>query len=330
MLVCELEEALNQRREGLIDTEMHRVSINDDASVLEIGNVEYHLDEAAEKALATYLHIPPKYLSDCSPEFKATTLRYWTDVYAEAETVFELVDNNIVSVHGSDVLSIPIREIGSLVGRVFDPSDEVTYYQDDSRLHIDVVTTKHQVEVLNPGGTVGRPEVGDITRGGVRFLAYPHQSKPPAVLDYLERLVCTNGMTREEKSGLVTIKGLSVDEVIEEMELAAHAVLGGLDEKLAKYEATSHMETPGTPLAFAYQLGRELNFPTAVMHRVVALVNQLPQDATVYDVNQAFTTVANYDLPYATRMKLQALGGTLAFNAEQVCARCDTCEQLLT
>ena len=330
MLVSELEEALNQRNDSLVQVEMNQVSISDNATAITIGNQEYPLDERGEAALAKYLHIPPKYLSDCSPSFKATTLRYWADVYDEAETTFELVHGSIANVHPADELSIPVPEVGSLIGRVFDANDEATFYQDNTRLQIDVTTTKYEVEVLNPGGMPGRPAVGDITRGGVRTIIYPHQNKEPAVLDYLERLVCTNGMTRTERSGLIHIKGQNVEEIILEMEAAAHAVLGGLDEKLRLYEATSRMRVPGTPLAFAYQLGRELNFPNTVMHRVVALVNQLPQDASVYDVNQAFTAVANYDLPYATRMRLQSLGGSLAFNAEQITARCDTCEQLLT
>lgn len=330
MFVRELTEALERRNESLINVGMAYVDVADDASEITINNTPYLLDEKAERALAKYLHIPYKYLADCDPTFKATTLRYWRDVYAEADTIFELVEGGIVSVHSAENLSIPIREIGRVVSRVFDPSDEVTYYVDDTRLHLDVITSRHQIEVPNADGMPNRPEVGDITKGGVRFLAYPHQNKPPAVLDYLERLVCTNGMTRTEKSGLIAIKGLTIDEIIEEMEIAAHTVLAGLDEKLDKYAATAKMVTPGTPLAFAYQLGRELGFPAPVMHKVVALVNQLPPNATVYDVNQAFTYVANYDLPYGTRMKLQGLGGELAFNAEQVCARCDTCEQLLT
>lgn len=330
MLVCELEESLSRRNERLVEVELSQVEISDNASALTIGTTEYALDEVAEASLAKYMRIPPKYLAECSDEFKATTLKYWRDHFSQVKTVFEVVDDSIVSVHGPDLLSIPIGQIGSLVGRVFQPDDEVTYHSDGSLLHLDVVTMGHEVEVLNPGGMPGRPAVGDITRGGVRILTYPHQTKPPAVLDYLERLVCTNGMTRTEKSGQINIKGQNMEEVLLEMEAAAQAVLGGLDEKLAKYAETALTPTPGSPLAFAYQLGREGNFPPAVMHRVVALVNQLPPDASVYDVNQAFTTVANYDLPYSMRMRLQALGGTLAFNAEQVCARCDTCEQLLT
>ena len=330
MKVCELEEALDRRLEAHIETEMGRVVVADDASHLSIGGNEYALDEVAEKAIAKYLKIPPKYLANCSPEFKATTLSYWCDVYSEADTVFETVNQSIVSVHSPESLSIPVKQVGKLIGRVFSPDDDVTFHQDDTRLHVDIVTNRHQVEVLNPGGMPNRPAVGDITRGGVRILTYPHQGKAPSVLDYLERLICTNGMTRTEQSGQISIKGQTLDEVLLEMEAAAHAVLGGLDEKLEKYAATAATRVPGTPLGFAYQLGRESNFPSAVMHRVVALVNQLPPDASVYDVNQAFTTVANYDLPYSTRMRLQALGGTLAFNADQVCSRCDTCEQLIT
>jgi hypothetical protein len=59
------------------------------------------------------------------------------------------------------------------------------------------------------------------------------------------------------------------------------------------------------------------------------LVNQLPDNATVYDVNQAFTSVANLDVTHAARVKLQTLGGHLAFEPDKMIARCRTCEQRL-
>ena len=67
------------------------------------------------------------------------------------------------------------------------------------------------------------------------------------------------------------------------------------------------------------------------MTRVLDRVEQLPEDsATLYDVQQVFTSVANNEgLPYRTMMRLQALGGQMALDTEHVLHRCSTCERPL-
>ena len=127
----------------------------------------------------------------------------------------------------------------------------------------------------------------------------------------------------------INIKGTNVDEVIEEMELAARRILAGLDSALERYASTAKVPVPGSPQAFAHQLAREYNLKREVLDAILAIINQIPEDLiTVYDVIQAFTQVT-HDLPYADRAKLQTLGGTLALDTERMIARCTSCEQLL-
>jgi hypothetical protein len=328
VIVSELE-ALFSTEALTIEVELGKVDIDDEANSLRIGSDVFLLDELAEKSLAKYLKIPHKYLQACPPEFRAETLKFWLGQFAEVTTQFEAQDHQIVSIHSPAEITIPSRDVVGVVASVFKPEDEVQLFQGADLLHIDVTTSSHEVTVFNPEEIPFRPLVGDITRGGVRFLSYPHLSKPPVVSAYMERLVCTNGMCTEQKAGLVNIKGNTVDDVIEEMETAARRVLGGLDSALRGYASTSMMPVPGSLQAFAHQLAREYGLTRAVLDQVMIIINQLPPDkATVYDVTQAFTAVANRDVPYATRMKLQTLGGSLAFDAEHTTARCGSCERL--
>ena len=136
-------------------------------------------------------------------------------------------------------------------------------------------------------------------------------------------------MTTTEKAGQISLRGRTVDEVIEEMEQAARNMLGTLDNRLSRYAATAQQPIPGNRQAFAHQMAREANLSRSVLDTVMELVNQLPEDATMYDINQAFTSVANTDVPYATRVRLQNLGGALAFESERIAARCGTCQHPL-
>jgi len=330
VLVSELESVLSGSGEHTICVDLGDIEINDDATSLKIGPDFYALDEVAEKALCTYLKVPYKYIKDAPTEVKSFNLKYWKDAFADITTEFDVYDGDIVSIHSPDQVTLPKQQVAEMISSVFEPDNEVRLYQDNDQLHIDVLTAA-KVEVLNPDGIPFRPAVGDITRGGVRLLAYPHMAKKqPSVGAYLERLVCTNGMCSSEKLGMISITGRTVPEVIEQMELAARKVLGGLDEALDKYLHTASVPVTGTLQAFAHQLAKEHNFTRAVLDEVMNIINQLPQGtATVYDVIQAFTSVANQDLSYSTRMKLQTLGGELALDTERACNRCGSCERLL-
>jgi hypothetical protein len=87
------------------------------------------------------------------------------------------------------------------------------------------------------------------------------------------------------------------------------------------------MTPPGSPQAFAAQLAREANVSRAVLNKVLDIINQLPEPVSIWDVNQAFTSVANEVETYTTMTRLQTLGGSLAMDAEEMVKRCKTCEQ---
>lgn len=326
MKIAEFDQILSNRNDERVVTRLGDITIADDASVLQVGSDVFAMDDAVERNLASYLKIPTGYLAACPPDFKATTLQFWQQQHADAETVMELTDGHIVAIHSPENLMIPMREVVRVAERVFDPEAEIRYHHfDEQRLHLDVTTPQHAVDVQSP---VYR-QVGDITQAGLRFLAYPNQTKAPSVGAYLERLVCTNGMTTTERAGAISLQGRTVDEVIEEMEQAARRMMGTLDDRLARYAATAQQPIPGNRQAFAHQLAREANLSRSVLDMVMELVNQLPEDATLYDINQAFTSVANADVNYATRTRLQTLGGYMAFEPERIVARCTTCQHPL-
>jgi hypothetical protein len=330
MLVRELPEHLAVSPDDLIiEIDLADVEVSEDAANLIVSNVAYPLDEISEKALAKFLNVPPPYIKKCPDDLKVHTLNYFLDRYADVTSRIEVTRGNITAIQSPSVITIPNSAVAQIVSSVFRQDDEVTVYQDFDSLHLDVVSAAHAIEVANPQNVLYRPQVGDITNGGCRFLTRPHEVKAPVVQSYLERLYCTNGMTTERKLDEINIKGTNVDEVIEEMELAARKVLAGLDSALERYASTAKVPVPGSPQAFAHQLAREYNLKREVLDAILAIINQIPEHLiTVYDVIQAFTQVT-HDLPYADRAKLQALGGTLALDTERMIARCTSCEQLL-
>jgi hypothetical protein len=342
MQVAELAESLAKRQEARFIAKLGDFRIADDASSVEFGaqnrdgstmqgTLRFLLDEQALSVLSHYLKIPVKYLNDCPPDFRATTLKFWCDRKSRAEVVVESVEGEMVGLYSPGLIMLPVRGIGEMVERVFAPTDEIhQLIRDTSRFHLDVTSNRFQVDVPNPNRVPGRPEVGDITCGGVRFLAVPNKVAAPSVARFFRRVFCSNGMTVPETQGRISIAGLTVGEVIASMEEAAQRLLSTMDESLDRYKETANMPVPGHPVSFAEQLGTEMSIPARVLHNVLDNVRQLPETGTtVYDINQSFTVVANDVRNYDTRVRLQALGGSLALDAARMIERCGTCERLL-
>jgi hypothetical protein len=337
--VGELSEYLAKRDEATLSAKLEEFSINDDATELYVKtgfeeSKAFTLDDTATKALASYLKVPNNYLSKVTPDFKATLLRYELERKSSAQTVVEALGGHLINFHQPTQTMLPLARVGEVVTKVMSPEDTIRrVILNDARFHLDVTTAANRVSFHELTDTTSVQEidsaVGDITEGGLRVLAYPFQNRKPSVGAYLERLICTNGMTTEEKVGAIELKGSTVDEVIAAMEIAAEAVLGSLDAKLSDYSHTREMTPPGSPQAFVAQLAAEANLSRAALNKVLDIINQLPEPVSVWDVNQAFTSVANEVETYAAMTRLQTLGGSLAMDAHKMVERCHACERRL-
>lgn len=338
--VGQLEEQMAKREESSFTATLGEFSVSDDATELRVSTgltgANYLLDDSATAHLAKYLNIPGRYLKILDPDFRATLLRYEFEKNKNSPTTVESVNGGIVALHQPTQTMLPMNKVVGVVTKVFDENDTIRrVITSESLLHIDITTDRHKVEFPAVEAWSGsgehqiQPQVGDITEAGARFLAHPFTAIAPSVNLYAERLWCSNGQTTDERLGRITLKGNTVDDVINEMELAAQTILSQLDGYLEKLSATRQMTVPGSPQAFVAQLAKEANVSRKILDKVLGIINQLPQPVTVWDCNQAFTTVANEVDQYKTMARLQTLGGDLAFDAERTVHRCTACERLL-
>lgn len=335
MLVADLKTHLEGVQERSIPLTLGEVSVTDDASRINLASGEsFYLDEQAERSLAAYLGVSKAYLAKCPPELKAHNLNYWLRRRENAAAVIESVDDHWVTIHKPGLLILPLARVADVITATMNPDYEIVQLiRNDSKFHIDIITPHQYVEV-DPDNRIedrqqGTRTVGDITHGGVRIISNPTEVEAPQVLTYLHRLWCTNGSTSPEAEGTIRLKGNTIDDIFLELEGACQRVMGELDSKLADYAALAGKFPPGSPTRFAYQLGREYGLTSRLMDRIIERVNVLPEDASLYDIQQVFTELANGSVNYKTMIKLQHLSGDLAFNTEAVTHRCGTCERLL-
>lgn len=336
MLVSDLKSRLEGVQERSIEATLGNLVVDDDASKVSVrGGEEFYLDEKVERSFAKYLGIPKAYLEKCDPEAKAWNLNHWFQRKANASAVIETVDGHFINVHKPGLVILPLRRVVDVISNTLDPSYEIVdLIRSDTRFQVDVITG-HTVEVepwsdIEDRNPVHHATVGDITHGGIRFRANPTEVEAPVVQTYLHRLWCTNGSTSPEDEGTIKLKGSTVDEILGELNAAMDRVVGDLDAKLAEYAALATQYPPGSPLAFARQLGQEHKVPARVLNKILDRIQILPDGASLYDVQQVFTAMANEEgVKYETILKLQELGGNLAFDTEAVTHRCGTCERLL-
>lgn len=335
MLVGDLKTHLSAVEERSIELTLGELEVDPEARSIRLASgEEFAFDEQAERSLARYLGVSKAYLAKCPPDLKAHNLNYWLRRRENAAAVIESTGDHWVTIHKPGLLILPLSQVADIIITTMDPGYEIVQLiRNDTRFHIDIITPHHveiepdtRIEDRRPGSH----QVGDITHGGVRILANPTEVEAPQVLTYLHRLWCTNGSTSPEAEGTIRLKGNTVDDILAEMEGACRRVMGELDSKLADYAALARTFPPGSPTRFAYQLGREYGLAQRLMDRIIERVNVLPEDASLYDIQQIFTELANNgSVNYRTMIKLQHLSGDLAFNTEAVTHRCGTCERLL-
>lgn len=335
MLVADLKQRMEGIKEDSIETNLGDIVVDDDASRISVADHEFHLDEKVERSFARYLGVPKPYLEKCPPEFKAVTLNYWLQKKANASAVIETVNDQFVTVHKHGLVIIPLSRVVGLISDTLDPAYEVVnLIREDTRFQLDVLTP-HTIEVapwnvLEDRNPEHHATVGDITHGGIRFRANPTEVEAPVVQTYLHRLWCSNGSTSPVKEGTIKLKGNTVDEIMLEMEAAMQKAVGDLDDKLASYADLATRYPPGSKEAFARQLGQEHKIPARVLAKILDRIEILPDGASLYDILNVFTAMANEEgVKFETILKLQELGGSLAFDTDAVTHRCGTCERLL-
>lgn len=327
--VADLADMVDTRNENFEEVSLAGVELQNDGLHLRGSNNLIEFDEIAINHLSRYLKIAPKYIGQCPRPLQQENINYWLDQYRDTEAVFHTIGHSLKGVYSPTKKIIPMSQVMGVISRVFQPDDNVVSFDaDDDQIHLDVIASNLSIEV--PGyGTQERPHVGDITHGGIRFFVYPNQEKAPSVETYFNRLICTNGMSSPTKEHEIRLRGNTVEEVLESLEKNAQTLLKELPEKLDEYRHTAEIHAPEKVGEFAYQLTAEHGLPHMVVDRVMNNLAALPQEPSVYDIIQGITSIANEDVSFKNKIKIQRLGGQLAMRTEQTLHRCGTCERPL-
>ncbi len=150
---------------------------------------------------------------------------------------------------------------------------------------------------------------GDILQMGVQVHQdYGHDL---SLALYVNRLICTNGMTAENQEFTWRVRGeISIEHQLAWLATGVSKVVGAFDQIVAHAKQMAEIPVNGENIpAILERYARSMKFPVRYLGRVIEAYNQEP-DPTQWGILNAFTRVATHGLSGALQQNILAATGT--------------------
>lgn len=277
----------------------------------------------AQQQFASRLKVPRSFYDRIPVELRQQTLetlvnRTGDEVHIDFKNsgVESISDPKKAIIKPSDIIDVALEHFPgeSTVVDVLHDADvfqlDVLYGDENNDLHI--------------GGDL---EVGDITRGGVRFgYNFKSQAKP-WLSPYLYRLMCTNGMETPEMSLKLTAEGNTAQEYLLALSNFTESALGMVRARIDAYYALRSSEIDAEPSLALSRMASAHGLPDSTVRRLVNHLGVSPAN-TMFDLVNIITNEANnpqIEEKPAQRRKLQRAGGNVVVHQNGFCDNCGSC-----
>lgn len=274
--------------------------------VLHVGSRKITLDDDGLESLGRYLTIPRKFLAKLPTNLADETVSHFLQKWSDADATFSIADEQLKKVSSSLLPVYDYRDYIGVIQSVMPANAEVCdFLYDKSRLEVNIRTN-----ILTT-----TPRVNDVTEGGLRFVGYVGPtSKQPYVSSYMERLICSNGMTTTEEGSSIRIKGMTVPDIIGEMERYANELLADTVPNRLQQWSDLTTQNVSNPATLINALGRRYRIGANVVSHMIENMSEI-EGNSVYDVVNFITSYQNNDtVGYRTSLRLQHLGGEVIRN----------------
>jgi hypothetical protein len=279
-------------------------------------------------ALGNILNVPSPFLKKQENDVRQTLLEMLIAKHP-GEVLVRFNEGELLEVQKPTALMIDPRRLVDAAMHVIDPKAIVVeaWQEPGIEFRCDVIVPEGFDRGI--GGVKprkGTKQVGDITRGGIRFGVEHKRHLAPWVSQYLYRLVCTNGMERQDAGWKVDARGMTVEDVLKEFELQADRAFKGVEHAIrAHYDLRS--QPVDNPERTLLRVGREQKLPDRVTMRLVeeAASSDLPDEPTMFDIVNLITNQGNdpdiADRPDVRRV-FESCGGIIVADHAARCGHC--------
>lgn len=291
------------------------------AETLKIGDLSINLDEEGLDALGVYLGIPRGYLKKVSPHLADENIRYFLSEDADSLALFETDGHSLLGVYDANREIIPRGRVIEVIQSVMKP--------DDTLNDIDLTQGRLIVDVTSATITT-EPHAGDYTHGGLRFSSHiapsSAKAKQPRVSCFMNRLLCTNGMTHDEEFGEIRIKGNTVEDILIEMEQVAEHLLENQVPLLVERFGGLTQKFVSNPEQYIHRLVKQYGLKAALESQLIERLPTLGDNPTIYDIVNLVSGFQHEEgVQRQTALRLQHLAGETAWGSDDE-HRCPTCQ----
>lgn len=170
--------------------------------------------------------------------------------------------------------------------------------------------------------------VGDITAGGVRIALDRKRNLAPSVQGWMFRLACTNGMETPSELTKIDARGMTIDEVMMDLELKARLAFEQVENEIAHFYDMRNVEV-ANPERRLRAVARERRIPDRSLMRMLdAAPEALGSTTTEFDIACLVSNFANHASTRNDGGRLlleRAAGGTVIDHS----LRCGSCNHVL-
>lgn len=345
-----------------VDISLDRLRFAADAATptIALGNVEVPVTERGIEALADALQMPVQWVKRLGTQGGVAAqgdlinlaLNYTGGGVVRAEYIdgaglVEIRDPNQVRVQARQLASVALGVLGTAdapVQRLTDtlaefsfdvhvPFDASRGVGGDPSSLLDMPTTPdgdalplQEYSWMSKAPLDGSQRVGDLTAAGLRFHLDRKRGLTPSVQPWAMRLVCTNGMETTTTETKIDGRGMSVDEVLADLEVKAEAAFSAMERQMVHFYDLRNQRV-ANPERRLRAIAKERGIPARSLNVLLdAAPALLGDETTEFDIINAVTNLANHSIirNQGGRLLLERAGGAVVSDHSLRCASCHT------
>lgn len=279
--------------------------------------VEVPANETSLAHLANLLDVPGKFLERQDRDLKQLILTELLRRETGEKRIAYAPDQGISAFHGLNDLVITPTQVISAASSVFPDDAPVNYTRfTPDGFEFEVLASDEMRE-----GRLGDPQVGDITKAGLRFELDTKHNLAPSVTPFQYRLVCTNGMTTRRADHKIDARGMSVEQVLHELERQAQLAFARVEHEVAAFYEMRNVAVDNPERVIA-RIAREQGMSDRVRIRLIERAAEI-ENPSMFDVVNLVTNAANDPrVKPNLRSQLMGIGGAVVTDTHSRCGHC--------
>lgn len=317
MQVKDLNDIVEKNAPKYIHSSLSNFEFKPGSLKIKETDLDLMLGEQGTKKLSTFLGIPKAFLPKLNTDLQMDVVNYFLEKDSASEALLSYsADGLFKAAYPGNTAVIRDELIVSAIEKTFDAEARIRAIDLDNGIKVSIVTDELNTE----------PRVNDITHGGLRIESTIGEA--PKVSTYLERLVCSNGMVVPSVNSVLSLRGRTVDEIIEEMEYLANTVLATeVDAALNSWAHMTEIDV-ANPTQLIHRFCRDYGLGSRMEGKLLDRIDEL-EGNTYYDIINLITSMQHEEgVSQAMRNALQLTGGLIFSSGDG--HRCGACQSVLS